>query len=307
MAENNLDGNDKVVDTSIDFQTKTLEIQRRRSDETPFLRKSFGIKIFHIVLLLACIISPLLLIGSFLYVAYSNDKSIQCCSISSALKFESAYIPLIIISITSATLACFVSLCRQIQIHVKFIELNELITIENLKNWLLFNKISVGFNIFGYLNVPLLCIVTTRIHSLMHLIFATNVFVFSGLFAYFTAILSWKQRYIEYKRNLIKYNDDGKLARHNSYFLDAIVLSLIIISSTILMLSYVFAYFYYFELADNKEGSGPDALLPAWANVCEWIAIIGLNSTLIVLAFSFHHDNVDDEMMKYYKMCCSKQ
>eukprot|EP01084_Bolivina_argentea_P091267 164319_1 len=142
------------------------QIQQMITDEVRFEDKSINMKIFHIILLTTSIISPILLIGAFLYATFSAGNDIGCCSISESLANPDTHVTVIVCSIIAASFACFVSCCRQIQIRVKFIEYNQ------SKLWLRFNRASVICNILGYICIVLLCIFKTIKYPKLHLVFS---------------------------------------------------------------------------------------------------------------------------------------
>eukprot|EP01084_Bolivina_argentea_P135349 238509_1 len=247
--------------------------------------KSFEWKLFHIILILSCIVlTPVLLVSTFIIIAYSNGQSMGCCSISKVISNPKHQFTVITTTTISAFLAFFISICRQIQISVKFNEFNL------SQRWINGNKTAVCFNCGGYFSMILMAIFDSKNYKKIHTVFSTLAFFLCVIFAIFTTILTIKQRRIEYKKTKM------------CFFVDAILMFITTLLSTVFLLIYAIAFLNYKAIAASNgvEVTKASELLPDFYNISEWISFICLISTLFIFSFGFQHDNVDNELMKYF-------
>ena len=242
------DGNDTALDKLNQIGAKMNSIILDKEHE---LEKIIQHKGLHYAILICCIVGPSILIATFLIATKENGKSVEHYSVSAGIAHYKQSVEVfrltLFATILSTIIAFFVSMCRQIQICVTFEKYLKIYHTEEriFKKYCWLNNIAVFFNISGYLSIILFVIFDSRRYKI-HTVFATYAVFATGGFLLFTLIITFKQRNIEYRANLLKTS----LTAHpkweafkSTFYIDAILMLLLFIGATIFWIVYAVEYF----------------------------------------------------------------
>ena len=255
---------------------------------------------FHYFLMSSCIICPTLLIVTFIIQTYVNGFTLSCCAISTGIAYYEetrwCHYFSIFATFVSCLLGLFVTICRQIQMEVifrRYIEQNRC-TAQTAKIYYIINLIGVIFNVITWILIPTFVIIDSARFD-AHAGLAVTAIVCSIIFLFLTMVVTFKQRDIEYKKILEQSEVDKWTAFKNAFFVDAILMLILLVSSIIFILIYLVE----FLATEDRLEDGVE--VPDYANISEWIGFMALISGVMVLTLTFHDDRVDDELIAFWK------
>ena len=146
-------------------------------------------------------------------------------------------------------LSFFVSIARQIQVCVIFEKYFRCdcsqVSRKTIKIYCWINNVALFFNVTGYISIILMVWYDSRRFK-SHTYFATYSVVSTGIFLLLTAIITVKQRYIEFKQNLSKtklLKNAKREALKDTFYYDALLMILLFIAATIFWIVYAMEYF----------------------------------------------------------------
>ena len=74
------------------------------------------------------------------------------------------------------------------------------------------------------------------------------------------------------------------------------------------IIAFVGIIIYVVEFSNTEDRLNDGVEVPDYANIAEWISFIASIVSIMVLALTFHHDRVDDELIEFWKRitsCCN--